>query len=92
MIGGSQNNSTANHSPFGGGRARLLRGQGVLFCELDGSASDPLAHYGIDAGAYSFPYVANWAKDKAVLRRNLAEVQGVAAALIAGIEEARLMD
>jgi len=46
-----------------------------------------LAHYGIDAGSYSFPYVARWAEDTAVLRRNLAEVQGVAAGLIAGIEE-----
>lgn len=29
-----------------------------------------------------------WAEDKAVLRRNLAEVQGVAARLIAGIDAA----
>jgi len=52
------------------------------------SAFVVLGHYGIDTGSYSFPYVARWAKDKAVLRRNLAEVQGVAAGLIAGIEEA----
>ena len=45
---------------------------------------------GIDGGGYSFPYVARWAKDKAVLRRNLAEVQGVAVGLIAGIEDAGL--
>lgn len=38
----------------------------------------------IDTGSYSFPYVARWAEDKAVLRRNLAEVQGVAAGLIGG--------
>ncbi len=25
-----------------------------------------LAHYGIDAGSYSFPYAAGWAEDKAV--------------------------
>jgi predicted transcriptional regulator len=32
--------------------------------------------------------VARWAEDKVVLRRsNLAEVQGVAAGLIAGIED-----
>jgi hypothetical protein len=30
--------------------------------------------------------VATWAKDKTVLRRNLGEVRGVAAGLIAGIE------
>ncbi len=52
----------------------------------ESSAFVVLAHYGIDTGSYSFPYVARWAKDKAVLRRNLAEVQGVAAGLIAGIE------
>jgi hypothetical protein len=50
------------------------------------------AHYGIDTGSYSFPYVARWAKDKTVLRRNLAEVQGVAAGLIAGIEDAELSE
>ena len=44
----------------------------------------------IRAGSYSFPYVARWAEDKAVLRRNLSEVQGVAARLIAGIEAATL--
>jgi len=40
--------------------------------------------------ALSNPYVARWAEDKAVLRRNLAEVQGLAAGLIAGIEDAGL--
>ena len=54
----------------------------------ESSAFVVLAHFGIDAGAYTFPYVAHWAQDKAVLRRNLTEVQGVAAGLIAGIEEA----
>lgn len=44
--------------------------------EPESSALVVLAHYGIDAGSYSFPYVARWAKDKAVLQRNLAEVQG----------------
>jgi len=36
--------------------------------------------------------VARWAKDKAGLRRNLAEVQGVAAGLIGGIDEAGLTE
>ncbi len=56
----------------------------------ESSAFVVLAHYGIDAGSYSFPYVARWAKDKAVLKRNLAEVQGVAAGLIEGIDAAGL--
>ena len=54
----------------------------------ESSAFVVLSHFGIDAGAYTFPYVAHWAQDKAVLKRNLTEVQGVAAGLIAGIEEA----
>ncbi len=56
------------------------------------SAFMVLARYGIDADSYSFPYVARWAKDKAVLRRSLAEVQGVAAGLIDGIDEAGLTE
>ncbi len=56
----------------------------------ESSAFVVLAHYGIDTGSYSFPYVARWAKDNAVLRRNLAEVQKVSAALIEGIDAAGL--
>ncbi|MDQ3540577.1 MAG: hypothetical protein M3440_07805 [Chloroflexota bacterium] len=66
----------------------MARGDAETVAES--SAFVVLAHYGIDAVSYSFPYVARWAEDKAVLRRNLAEVQGVAAGLIAGIEEAGL--
>jgi len=53
----------------------------------ESSAFVVLAHYGIRSDSYSFPYVARWAEDTAVLKRNLAEVQGVAAGLIAGIED-----
>jgi len=45
-----------------------------------------LAHFGIDAGAYSFPYVARWAKDRAVLKRNLHTIQQVASTLIGAAE------
>ncbi len=69
-------------------RGHVARGDAETVAES--SAFVVLAHYGIDAVSYSFPYVARWAEDKAVLRRNLAEVQGVAAGLIAGIEEAGL--
>lgn len=58
----------------------------------ESSAFVVLSHFGIDAGAYSFPYIAHWAQDKAVLRHNLTEVQGVAAGLIAGIEAATLAE
>lgn len=33
----------------------------------ESSAFVLLAHYGIDAGSYSFPYVARWAEDKTVV-------------------------
>jgi hypothetical protein len=58
----------------------------------ESSAYVVLSHYGIDAGSYSFPYVARWAEDKVVLSRNLMEVQGVAAGLITGIEETGLSE
>lgn len=49
---------------------------------LDSSAFVVLSHYEIDASGYSFPYVARWAKDKAVLRRNLAEGRGIPVAVV----------
>lgn len=48
----------------------------------ESSAFGVLAHYGIDIDSYSFPYVARWAEDKAVLKRNLAEVQEISATVI----------
>jgi len=48
--------------------------------------------FGIDAGAYTLPYVARRAQDKAVLRPNLAAVRGVAAGLIPGVEAAGLAE
>jgi len=44
-----------------------------------------LQHYGVDTGDYTFPYVAGWAKDRAVLDRNLAAIRGVSHQLIAAI-------
>jgi antirestriction protein ArdC len=46
-----------------------------------------MSHFRVDTGAYSFPYVANWARDKAVLRRNFGEIQQVASRLIMAIED-----
>jgi len=45
-----------------------------------------LTHYSIDSSDYTFPYVATWAQDRAVLKRNLAAIQQVAHRIIAGIE------
>jgi antirestriction protein ArdC len=46
-----------------------------------------LAHFGLDSGARSFPYVATWAKDTTTLRSVLGTIQGVAAAIIDRIEQ-----
>jgi len=42
-----------------------------------------LMHQGIDVSAYSFGYIAGWAQDMAVFRRNLSEVQKISHAMIA---------
>lgn len=44
-----------------------------------------LSHFGIDTGDYSFGYVAGWAKDMTVVKRNLAEVQRIAHEMIEAI-------
>jgi hypothetical protein len=44
-----------------------------------------LQHVGLDAGDYTFPYVAQWARDRAVLLENLAAIQHVAHTLIGWI-------
>ncbi len=51
-----------------------------------------LNHYGIDASGYSFAYVAGWAQDRAVVKRNLDAIQRTAHALIAGIEGGDAME
>ncbi len=45
-----------------------------------------LTHYGIDSWGYTFPYVATWAQDRAVLKRSLAAIQRTSHRIIAGIE------
>ena len=45
-----------------------------------------LHHYGIDTSSYTFAYVAGWAQQRQVVRRNLEAIQRTAHALIAGIE------
>ena len=52
----------------------------------EGAAFVVLHHYGLDAGDYTFPSVARWAQDRAVLARNLEAIRATAAVLIAAIE------
>jgi len=46
-----------------------------------------LQHYGIDSSGYTFPYVARWAEDRAVLTRNLSAIQQTSHAILTGIED-----
>jgi antirestriction protein ArdC len=51
-----------------------------------------LQHYGIDSSGYSFGYVARWARDRQVLKRNLDAIQRTAHKIIEGIEGCPISD
>jgi hypothetical protein len=51
----------------------------------EGAAFVVLAHHGLDTSGYSFPYLATWAQDVGVLKRNLAAIQQTANLLIGAI-------
>jgi hypothetical protein len=53
----------------------------------EGAAYTVLSHFGLDTSGYSFGYVAHWARDMAVVRRNRAAIHAVAHRLIVAIEE-----
>jgi len=52
----------------------------------EGAAYTVLSHFGLDTSGNSFGYVAHWARDMAVVRRNLAAIHAVAHRLIVAIE------
>ncbi len=52
----------------------------------EGAAYAVLSHFDLDTSGYSFGYVAHWARDIAVVRRNLAAIQQTAHRLIIAIE------
>jgi hypothetical protein len=45
-----------------------------------------LNHFGIDSSGYAFAYVARWAQDRHVLKRNLEAIQQTAHQIIEGLE------
>lgn len=45
------------------------------------------AHFGLDTGERSFPYIATWAKDRHVLREALGTIQKVSAIIIDRVEQ-----
>jgi hypothetical protein len=53
----------------------------------EGAAYTVLSHFGLDPSGSSFGSVAHWARDMAVVRRNLAAIHAVAHRLIVAIEE-----
>ncbi len=52
----------------------------------EGAAYVLLHHAGLDAGGYTFAYVARWAQDRAVLLRNLEAIRTTAATLIHALD------
>lgn len=55
--------------------------------EAEAVAYVVLAHYGLDAGARAFPYIATWARDPHVLKAALATIQRVSSAIIAKLAD-----
>jgi N-terminal domain of anti-restriction factor ArdC len=45
-----------------------------------------LNHFSIDSSGYTFPYVAGWAQDRVILKRNLGAVQQTAHRIIVDLE------
>ncbi len=52
----------------------------------EGAAFVVCNRFGIETSGYSFGYISGWARDKAVLRRNLDAIQRTASAIIQGLE------
>jgi hypothetical protein len=45
-----------------------------------------LAHYGLDSGERSFPYIAVWSRDRKLLQQAMGTIQKVSATIIDGVE------
>jgi len=87
-------------SPFAVGRTRTLAHEAAHFLAdhrgqvdrrnaeavAEGAAFVTMSHFGLDVGDASFPYIAGWAEDRNILRRNLGEIQQVGSRLITAIE------
>lgn len=46
-----------------------------------------LSHFSLDSGVRSFPYVALWARDRAVIKKVLGTIQTVSSKIIDGVEQ-----
>lgn len=54
-------------------------------CVAEGIAYVVCAHFGIDTGERSFPYVASWARERDVLKSVLGTIQAASNTLIEGV-------
>jgi hypothetical protein len=86
-IDGDQATKTLTHET-----AHMVAGHTIGMNDRDvetvaeSSAFVVLSHYGIESRGYSFPYVARWAQDRAVLKRNLEAIQQVSHTIITDLE------
>jgi len=55
-------------------------------CIAEGIAYVVCAHFGLDTGERSFPYVAGWAREPEVLKGVLGTIQSASASIINGVE------
>jgi len=55
-------------------------------CIAEGIAYVVCAHFGLDTGERSFPYVAGWAREPDVLKGVLGTIQSASATIINGVE------
>jgi len=69
----------ADHKGYAGRKDEETLAESVAYVVLQ--------HFGINSGAYSFGYIASWAKDKVVFTRNLEHIQKVSSTIIQGIEK-----
>lgn len=46
-----------------------------------------LAHYGLDSGERSFPYIATWSRDRKLLQQAMGTIQKISATIIDGVEQ-----
>lgn len=68
-------------------RPEGARSRGEQECIAEAVAYVVCRHGGLDTGERSFPYIALWSRDKAVLKGVLATIQQVSARIIDGLEK-----
>ena len=73
------------------GRVWLYTSKADAESVAEGVAFVVMTYLDIDTAGFSVPYIAGWAEDVEVLRRNLAEIQQLAHTIIETIEDAETL-